>query len=117
MRRRQKFNELPVTCRKGTTAEGGQLGVGKAVKSGVDGSGRQVDTPTAGQLPSLVSYCLNRSTAAEQAEASAYRMVHRRYVAGQDLSAAIKLTSPHYAGLSLASPDRRSGSCPLGVGA
>jgi len=61
MRRRQKFNELPVTCRKGTTAEGGQLGVGKAVKSGVDGSGRQVDTPTAGQLPSLVSYCLNRS--------------------------------------------------------
>ena len=60
MRRRQKFDELPVTCRKGTTAEGGQLGVGKAVKSAVDGSGRPVDTPTAGQLPSLVSYCLNR---------------------------------------------------------
>ncbi|MGD0129908.1 MAG: hypothetical protein ABSF46_31705, partial [Terriglobia bacterium] len=41
---------------------GGQLGVGKAVKSAVDGSGRPVDTPTAGQLPSLVSYCLNRRT-------------------------------------------------------
>ena len=61
MRRRQKFDELPVTCRKGTKAEGGQLGVGKAVKSGIDASARPVDRPTAGQLPSLASYCLNRS--------------------------------------------------------
>ena len=61
MRRGQNFVELPVTGRGGTKAEGGQLGVGKAVKSHAGGSDRPVDRPSAGRPPSLVSYCLNRS--------------------------------------------------------
>src|ERR1019366_8870630 len=60
MRKGQNFFQLPVTCRRGTKAEGGQPGVGKAVKSRAGGSDRPVDRPSAGRPPSLVSYCLNR---------------------------------------------------------
>src|ERR1035441_10483030 len=60
MRKGQNFFQLPVTCRRGTKAEGGQPGVGKAVKSRAGGSDRPVDRPSAGRPPSLVSYCMNR---------------------------------------------------------
>src|ERR1039458_9934795 len=60
MRKGQNFFPLPVTCRRGTKAEGGQPGVGKAVKSRAGGLDRPVDRPSAGRPPSLVSYCLNR---------------------------------------------------------